>query len=103
MDYGIADKIGGAICEMQAQIAQDDDRSGCLTMHADRYRLLGQAALDAMPTSEMPSSEITVMFRERAQQLAENAPASVIEKALLLAFEVGQSSAPSGPGHSNRS
>lgn len=44
----LAIMIGGAIYEAQAQIAQDDERTGTLTLHADRYRCLGQAALDAM-------------------------------------------------------
>ena len=48
----LAVQIGGAIYEAQAQIAQDDERSGTLTLHADRYRRLGAAALEAIMVYE---------------------------------------------------
>lgn len=48
MDITDAETIGGAIYETSAQIAQDDEQSGTFTLHADRYRRLGRAALDAI-------------------------------------------------------
>ena len=41
-------KVGGAIYEEACKIAQDDEASGTLTTHADRFKRLGRAALEAM-------------------------------------------------------
>lgn len=41
-------KVGGAIYEETCKIAQDDESSGTLTMHADRFKRLGHAAVEAM-------------------------------------------------------
>lgn len=40
-----ADVVGGAIYEESCHIAQDDERAGTLTTHAERFRRLGAAAL----------------------------------------------------------
>jgi hypothetical protein len=41
-------KVGGAIYEETCKIAQDDEASGTLTLHTDRFKRLGRAAIEAM-------------------------------------------------------
>lgn len=41
-------KVGGAIYEETCQIAQDDEASGHLTLHAVRFMRLGRAALNSI-------------------------------------------------------
>jgi hypothetical protein len=40
--------VGGAIYEETCQIAQDDEASGHLTLHATRFMRLGRAAINAI-------------------------------------------------------
>ena len=44
-------RVGGAIYEEQAQIAQDDEQSGTLTLHHERYRRLGLAAIRSLKST----------------------------------------------------
>lgn len=41
-------KVGGAIYEETCQIAQDDEASGHLTLHAIRFMRLGRSAINAI-------------------------------------------------------